>query len=332
MKTRQWRMRRRTNVITLEDFELVEIGEAQPRAGQVMVRTLMLALDPYLAQSMKTWLGETPHWADGTIHGRILAEVVETRNDNFDVGDLISGLGAWQEHQVCEAGSIRRVEEHITPPSLVLGALGASGWSAWVGLRLADLEPGETMLVSAATGTVGSIAGQLASQRGCRVIGLVGGERKRRHALDVLGFDACVDHTAPDLQQQIAEVAGNGIDAVFENVGTPSMDAALPSMTQHGRIILCGLAAHYNSTEPATMRNLAMLLYKQIAIMPFAIAENRHLLSEARRDLQEGILSGAIKYDETITEGFLEAPQAYLGMLTGAGLGKRLHRIAHRQA
>ena len=323
-------MRQRTEVLTASDFNIAEVPVAHLASGQVLLRTLMLALDPYLAQSMKSWVGETPRWSEGIIHGRVLAEVVESCAEGFEAGDVITGLGAWQEHQVCDAGSIRRVEPNITPPSLVLGALGASGWSAWVGLRLADLEPGQTLLVSAATGTVGGIAGQLARQRGSRVIGLVGGEAKRRHALDVLGFDACVDHRAPDLPRQIAEVAGEGIHAVFENVGTPSIDAALPSMVRHGRIILCGLAAHYNSPDPPTMGNIVQLLYKQIAVMPFAIGENRHLLAQARRELLDGVLSGAITCDETITEGFLDAPRAYLGMLTGAGLGKRLHRIAHR--
>ena len=162
------------------------------------------------------------------------------------------------------------------------------------------------------------------------MIGMVGGEQKRRHAVNVLGFDACVDHTAADVEQQLAAAAGDGIDVVFENVGTPSIDAALPSMKYHGRIMLCGLAAHYNSDTVATLRNITMLLHKQISMTPFAVPEHRDLLPRARRELSEYIKTGAVKYDETITDGLENAPTAYLDMLAGVGLGKRLLRISHQ--
>ncbi|MCP9276812.1 MDR family NADP-dependent oxidoreductase [Mycolicibacterium arenosum] len=322
-------MRRRTELLTVDDFELVDAELPQLTDGYVLARTSKLSLDPYLTQSMKTWLGETPGWVDGTIHGRVLAQVVDSRTDALKAGDLITGLGRWQECQVFNAESVRPVPTDITPPSLVLGALGASGWTAWIGLHLADLQPGHTVFVSAATGTVGSIAGQLAIHRGCRVIGMAGGAQKRTHAVDVLGFDACVDHRETDLAGQIADVAGDGIDVVFENVGAPSIDAALPSMVQHGRIMMCGLAAHYNTSLPATLHNFLTLLYKQISIIPFTVSEHRRLLPEARRAIHEGIATESIRFDEAIIDGFENAPRAFLDMLAGAGLGKRLIRIDH---
>lgn len=321
-------MRCRTAVLTADDFVLSEVDLPAPAGGQLLARVRMASLDPYLAKSMQTWIGETPGWADGTVHGRILAEVVASQSEGIHRGDLITGVGRWQDYEVFDARNVRSVDPSITPPSLALGALSASGWTAWIGLHLSEVCSGQTVFISAATGTVGGTAGQLARRRGCRTVGLVGGEAKRRHAIDVLGFHACVDHTAPDLEGQVASVAGTGIDLVFENVGAPSIDAALPSMLRHGRILLCGLAAHYNSTQPATLRNMMMLLYKQIGVQPFAVSEHRQLLGQARRELHDGIITGAIKYDETITDGLENAPTAYLDMLAGKGLGKRLLRVS----
>jgi hypothetical protein len=322
-------MRHQTHILTPDDFEISDTTLPEPQVGQVLARVLMFSLDPYLARSMQTWIGETPDWRDGIIRGRLLSEVVHSEAAGIAVGDLIVGLGRWQEFEVFDAERVERVDDDANPASLSLGVMSASGLTAWVGLHLAAVKLGETVLISAATGTVGSVAGQLARQRGCRVIGLAGGQAKCEHAVKSLGFHACVDHRAPDLEKQIATVADHyGIDVVFENVGAPSMDAALPSMVTHGRILLCGLAAHYNSASPATLQNFILLLYKQISITPFSITEQRALWTEARTELAKSIADGSIKYDETIVDGFENAPVAYLDMLLGIGLGKRLLRIA----
>jgi NADPH-dependent curcumin reductase CurA len=328
MNSRQWRMRHRTEVLTPGDYMITETELPAPQSGQVLARVLMMALDPYLARSMQSWIGETPAWADGTIHGRVLAEVVYSEAEGLRVGDLVAGVGRWQDFEVFEARRLERIDADVTPPSLALGVLSGSGLTAWVGVHLVDPQAGQTMFISAATGTVGSVAGQLARQRGCRVVGLAGGYDKCRHAVDVLGFDACVDHTSSELNDQVADAAPDGIDVVFENVGAPSIDAALPAMVMRSRILLCGLAAHYNSAEPATLRNIIMLLFKQISIAPLAINDHRDLLGQARRELRDGLVTGSITYDESIVDGFEHAPTAYLDMLAGSGLGKRLLRIA----
>jgi NADPH-dependent curcumin reductase CurA len=321
-------MKRRTTVLTSDDYQIAEVDLPALGEGQVLARVLMFALDPYLSRSMQTWVGETPAWGDGTIHGRLLAEVLESQASSLKPGDLIAGLGRWQEYEIFDARRVQYIDDGLTPPSLALGVLSGSGLTAWLGLRVAELVAGETIFISAATGTVGSVAGQLAKQRGARVIGLAGGEAKCRHAVEVLGFDACVDHRAADPEGQIASAAPDGIDVMFENVGAPSMDAALPSMTFRGRILLCGLAAHYNSDRPATFRNLAVLLFKQISVTPLAISAHAGLLSQARRELYDEIAAGSLVYDETVVDGFENAPSAYLDMLAGVGLGKRLLRIA----
>jgi NADPH-dependent curcumin reductase CurA len=321
-------MKHQTTVLDVDDYEMIDIELPSPGEGQLLAKVLMFSLDPYLARSMQTWVGETPEWGGGTIHGRILAEVVDSRAAGFQPGDLVVGLGGWQEFDLLEARRMQRVDDDLTSPTLSLSVLSGSGLTGWVGLNVANLTAGETIFISAATGTVGSVAGQLARQRGARVVGLAGGEAKCRHAVKNLGFDACVDHRAIDLESRIKVAAPDGIDVLFENVGAPSMDAALPSMVLRGRVILCGLAAHYNSNIPATFKNFDMLLFKQITITPLAISDHVGSLGQARRELHDAISGGSLKYDETIVDGFENAPQAYLDMLRGVGLGKRLLRIA----
>ena len=328
MKTRQWRMKHQTAVLEVDDYEMIDIELPSPNEGQLLAKVLMFSLDPYLARSMQTWVGETPAWGGGTIYGRILAEVTESRAAGFQPGDLVAGLGGWQEFELLEARRMQRVDDDRTSPTLSLSVLSGSGLTGWVGLNVANLAAGETIFISAATGMVGSVVGQLARQRGARVIGLAGGVAKCRYAVENLGFDACVDHRAADLEDRIRAAAPDGIDVLFENVGAPSLDAALPSMVLRGRVILCGLAAHYNSGNPATFRNFDMLLFKQITITPLAISDHVGSLGQARRELREAIAAGSLKYDETIVDGFENAPQAYLDMLSGVGLGKRLLRIA----
>lgn len=326
MKTRQWRMKHQTPVLGVDDFEMIEVELPPPGHGQLLAKALMFSLDPYLARSMQTWVGETPAWSDGIIHGRTLAEVVESDADGFEVGDLVAALGRWQEFELFDARRVQRIGSDVSPPSLSLSVLSGSGLTAWVGLKVANLAAGETMFISAATGIVGGVAGQLARQRGARVVGMAGGQAKCRHAVEVLGFDACVDHRAPDIESHVMAAAPDGIDVLFENVGAPSMDAALPALAFRGRVVLCGLAAHYNSTSPATFKNFDMLLFKQISVTPLAITDHVGSLGQARRELQAAIADGSLQYDETIIDGFDNAPVAYLDMLAGVGLGKRLLR------
>jgi NADPH-dependent curcumin reductase CurA len=321
-------MKHRATVLVADDFEIAEVVLPATSDGQILARVLMFSLDPYLSRSMQTWVGETPAWGDGTIHGRVLAEVIQSGAAEFAVGDLIAGLGRWQEFELFDAGRVQRISDDVDPPSLALSVLSGSGMAAWVGLQVADLKAGQTIFISAATGTVGGTAGQLARHRDARVVGFAGGDAKCRHAVEVLGFDSCVDHRGDDVESQVRAAAPDGIDVLFENVGAPSMDAALPSMVFRGRVVLCGLAAHYNSAQPATFKNFDALLFNQVSITPLAISDHVGLLGQARRELHDAIASGALKYDETVVDGWDNAPSAYLDMLSGVGLGKRLLRVA----
>lgn len=322
-----WRMRRRSETLTVEDFEFVEAHAASPAEGQLLLGTRYISLDPYLARAMRSWAGEVPGWADGTLHGRLVGEVLESRAPGFAPGQIVTAVGRWQDVQWLDAVLAEPVPAGIDPPSLMLGVLGRSGITAWVGLHLADPKPGETLLVSAASGPVGSVVGQLAKARGLRVIGTAGGMEKCAYVTDALGFDVCLDHRAPDLAGRIADAAPSGIHILFENVGGPSLDPALASMAHGGRIMLCGLAAHYNDARPLTLTNFKALLYSGLTLRGFVTAEHRDLFGPALAELREGISSGAIMHRETIIAGLENAPAAYLDMLKGQGIGKRLVRL-----
>lgn len=322
-----WGMRAPTATLTIDDFEPRDAVVLPLGDGQVLCRTRYISLDPYLSRAMREWQGEVPGWADGTIHGRVLAEVMEPRATGFAPGDHVWGVGRWQKLNIFDGSALELIAPQIDPPSLALGVLGRSGITAWVGLHLALPQVGETILISAATGPVGSVVGQLAKARGCRVIGSAGGAEKCLYAVERLGFDACIDHRDPALDAALSAAAPDGVDILFENVGGPSLDPALPHMRQGGRIILCGLAAHYLSEDPLKLRNFKTLLYQRISLRGFVTADHRDLFPAALAELQAGVLAGTIAYSETVIDGLEHAPEAFLAMLHGAGIGKRLIRI-----
>jgi NADPH-dependent curcumin reductase CurA len=326
-QVRRWRMRRRpVGAIAAEDFVLEAVALAPLGDGQVLTQTRFISLDPYLARMMRSWEGEAPGWSQGLAHGRVVAQVIESRSPRLAAGDWVLGLGRWQERDIFPAEALERID--VDPPQTALGVLGRSGLTAWVGLHLAQARRGETLLVSAATGPVGSVAGQLARRRGLRVVGTAGGGEKCRHAVEALGFDACIDRRAADFAARLAEALPDGIDILFENVGGPSLDPALPLMNKHGRIMLCGLVAHYNSDAPLSLANFKALLYSQLNLRAFATADHPELFAPALAELRALVASGDLRYDETLIDGIENAPAAYVEMLAGGGVGKRLVRVA----
>jgi len=322
-----WRMHRRCETLTPADFVFTPDAAEEPAQGELTIRTRYIALDPYLSRAMRSWAGEVPEWTGGIIHGRVVGEVIASCAEGFAVGDHVLAVGRWQKEQVVPAARTKLISHDIDPPRLALGVLGASGMTAWVGLHLARPVAGGTLLVSAATGPVGSVVGQLAKARGLRVIGTAGGADKCAYAHDTLGFDVCLDHRQPELPDRIANAAPDGIDILFENVGGPNLDAALPAMSHGGRIMLCGLAAHYNDDRPLTLTHFKTLLYRAITLRGFITAEHPHLYEAALRELTKRVTSGEMIHREVIAEGLENAPIAYLEMLRGAGIGKRLVRV-----
>lgn len=328
-QARGWRMLRRpAGALDVRDFAL-DLRDLPPLAdGQVLTETRYISLDPYLARMMRSWEGAGVGWSEGIVQGRLVAQVAVSRSPLFNNGDFVLGFGRWQERDVFEASALEKIDAGGAPPQSALGVLGASGLTAFVGLRLAEIRGGETVLISAATGAVGGVAGQLGRLAGCRVVGTAGGVEKCRHAVEGLGFDACIDHRAADFPRQLAEALPNGVDLLFENVGGPSLDPALPLMRRQGRIMLCGLAAHYQSEAPLVLANFKALLHRQITLRAFATADHADLFDEGLRVLRAGLASGRIRRDETIIDGLENAPAAYIDMLKGGGIGKRLIRLS----
>ncbi len=320
-----WRMRRKTAQMAVDDFVQDEADLADTlAAGEVRVRNRFISLDPYLARQMREWRGVSPEWAQGIIHGRIVGEVIESKSEALSPGDAVLATARWQPEDIHAASNLEKIRPDIDPPSLRLGVFGASGLTAWVGLALAAPKAGETVLISAATGPVGSVAGQVARARGLKVIGIAGGADKCALATERYGYAACLDHSQGDLAAQIAAVAPGGIDIVFENTGGAPLDATLCNMADHGRIMLCGLAAHYNSPLPFTFPHFAELLYRHITLRGFATAQHPDLMAEGLEELLAMKAAGTLDYTESITNGIANAPAAYLAMLAGKGTGKRL--------
>lgn len=325
----RWQIRAKPQApMTVDDFVLVPVNLPEPAEGQVAIRVLALSLDPYLMIHMRSWKGDTPGWEEGIIRGRVVAQVLASKSCRFAPGDLLWGVGHWQEYDVLDADGLTAIPPDGLPATTALGVVGRSGLTAWVGMRLGEPKPGETLLVSSAVGPVGSVAGQIGRLRGMRVIGIAGGAEKCRQAVEHYGYEVCIDHHAPDLAEQLAAAAPQGIDLLFENVGAKSMDPALGLMAMRGRIMLCGLIQHYSDAAPVALANFRELLLRMITFRGFATTDFMEWFPQAEAELRDWVARGELRYMETITEGLFQAPAAYLAMIAGEGSGKHLLHLA----
>jgi len=321
-----WHVRHRGAAsLEVSDFFLREENLAQPDEGEVLVRTRWLSLDPYLSFAM---IGSGDSGASWPVQGRIIGEAVQSRAKNVPVGSTVLGTGQWREWNVLRGADVDVLPGDPHWPSTVhFGVLGASGLTAWVGMTLAAVQPGETILISAATGPVGSVCGQIARERGARVLGIAGGEEKCRLAVSRYGYDDCLDHRLPGLSDRLVAAAQTGIDVLFENVGAPSLDPALSAIVEGGRVILCGLAAHYRTGDPIALTNFRLILRKHLTMRGFAWTEHRDMHPAGRAWLTERLAEGTLAYDETVSTGLPQAAEAYVAMLFGKGLGKHLLQL-----
>jgi NADPH-dependent curcumin reductase CurA len=319
----------------LENFRLVEIPVPELASGQVLVQHHFLSLDPYMRGRMsaeRSYAAAQP--LDEVMIGATAGEVIETRSDRFRVGDRVVGMGGWQQYQVvdaAQAGALRKVDTNRVPLSAYLGAVGMPGVTAWYGLaRIIEPQPGETVLVSAASGAVGGVAGQLAKMRGARVIGLAGGPEKCRYVSEDLGFDACVDYRlhpdAKSLAAALRAVAPRGIDGHFENVGGVVLDAMMLLANAFARIALCGLIAGYNG-EPIPITWPRLILVNRMKIEGFIVSDHLQVWPQALAELEAHVAAGRLKFRESIAAGIEAAPQAFLGLLKGRNFGKQLVQL-----
>jgi NADPH-dependent curcumin reductase CurA len=296
--------------------------------GQVLVRNRWLSLDPYMRGRMNEGRNYAAAQAlNETMIGGTAGEVVESRNPKFAVGEQVVGMFGWQEYGLSDGKGLMKVDTSRIPLSAYLGPVGMPGVTAWFGLnRIIEPKAGETIVVSAASGAVGSVVGQLARIGGCRAVGIAGGPEKCRYVTEELGFDACVDYKAMDVGMGLKRACPDGIDGYFENVGGAILDAVLPRMNAFGRIALCGLIAGY-SGEPIPIRNPTWLLISRLKLQGFIVSEHMALWPQALAELAGHVAGGRIRYRETIAEGLDKAPAAFIGLLKGQNFGKQLVKL-----
>ncbi len=314
------------------DFKIVETELPQLKDGEVLVKNLYLSLDPYMRGRMNDRKSYAAKAELGDVMpGGTIGEVIQSHNSQFKVGDIVLGFFGWQLYGVSNGNGLRILPPlaEDVPVSVYLGALGMPGFTAWFGLiSIGQPKAGETVVVSAASGAVGSVVGQLAKARGCRAVGIAGGKAKCDYVVNELGFDACVDYKSGHLAEDLTAAAPNGIDIYFENVGGEILDTVLTQLNAFARIPLCGLVSQYNTTHPYALRNFGALLANRVKLQGFIVGEHIELWPQAMQELGQLFASGQLKYRETVAEGLENAPAAFIGMLKGENLGKQLVKLA----
>jgi len=320
---------------TTGNFKLVATDTPALADGQVLVRHHYLSLDPYMRGRMnesKSYAASQP--LGEVMIGGTVGEVVESRHPKYAVGDKVVGMGGWQEYGVADGnapGMLRKVDTTHVPLSHYLGAVGMPGVTAWYGLvKIIEPKAGETVVVSAATGAVGSAFAALAKARGCRVVGIAGGAEKCRYATEELGFDVCIDHREHGdlkaMSRALKEACPNGIDGYFENVGGYILDAVLLRANAFARVAVCGMIAGYDG-QPLPLQNPALILINRMKVQGFIVSEHMEIWPEALKELGGLVAAGKLRPRETIAEGLAAAPEAFLGLLKGKNFGKQLVKL-----
>ena len=315
--------------VTESNFKLIESPAPAPKEGEVLVKNLWLSLDPY----MRGRLSQQKSYVKGVEPGEVMTgetagEVVESRHPRFKPGDTVTAPAGWQLYGCVKGEMLTRVDASRAPLSYYLGCLGMPGRTAYFGLKeIGAPKPGETVVVSAASGAVGMVVGQLAKAWGCRVVGIAGGKEKCDYVRS-LGFDACVDYKSGDLYVSLKEACPKGVDVYFENVGGPILDTLLRLMNLRSRIIVCGLISDYNSTESYGVKMFRSILVNRIKVQGMIVFDWQERYPEANQALLELVAAGKLKYRESILEGLERAPRGLIGLLKGENFGKQLVKLA----
>jgi NADPH-dependent curcumin reductase CurA len=313
---------------SVDNFKLVETPLEPLADGQVRVRNHFLSLDPYMRSRMddsKSYAASQP--LNEVMIGGTVGEVVESKNPKFAIGDKVVGIYGWQEFGTSDGKGLRKVDDTHIPLSAYLGPVGMPGVTAWLGLnKIIAPKAGETVVVSAASGAVGSVVGQLAKAAGCRAVGIAGGADKCRYVTETLGFDGCIDYKAGNLHDDLKAALPNGADGYFENVGGEILDAVLSRMNAFGRIALCGMIASYDGS-PKPLKKPALLLTQRLKVQGFIVSESPEVWPEALTQLGGLVAQKKLQYRETIAQGLENAPEAFLGLLKGKNFGKQLVKL-----
>ena len=321
--------------VTRECFRLESAPLREPGPGEVLLRTVWLSLDPY----MRGRMSDAPSYAapvaiGGVMTGQTVARVVRSGHPDWQPGDWVLAGSGWQEYEVTSPKHLERLPPALERPSLALGVLGMPGFTAYMGLKeIGRPQNGETLVVAAATGAVGSVVGQLGRLEGCRVVGIAGGPGKCDYAVRELGYDACIDHRAAGLPERLREACPRGIDVYFENVGGPVLRAVMPLLNTHARVPVCGLISQYNETAPSeSMGSVAALmrtvLVKRLTMRGFIITDFADRRAEYIEAMSALVRGGRVRYREDIVRGLEQAPDAFIGLLEGRNFGKLLIEVS----
>jgi NADPH-dependent curcumin reductase CurA len=309
-----------------DNFELVETNVGDPGAGEVLVQNIYMSVDPYMRGQMRE------NWPTGQVlMGGAAGKVVASNNPEFKEGDYVSNGSAWREYFITNGKDLTKVDTSLAPLRAYLGVMGMPGLTAYGGLLVTgELKDGESVFVSAASGAVGSVVGQIAKIKGCTVVGSAGSDDKVAQLIEEFGFDHAFNYKTADPLAELRKGAPNGIDVYFENVGGNQLEAALTHMRLNGRIPVCGMIAHYNDDGTATAgpRNLTEMIYKFITMKGFVVSAFTQQQPQFLKDMSSWIKSGEMKYHETISEGIENAPSAFMGLFSGSNNGKMLVKLA----
>ncbi|UTT86140.1 NADP-dependent oxidoreductase [Vibrio pelagius] len=315
---------------TQDNFRLETATVPSIQEGEILLRSIYLSLDPYMRGRMSDAKSYAePVAIDEVMVGATVCQVEQSQHSDYQVGEWVLAYTGWQDYGVSNGEGLVKLGMEPSHPSFALGIMGMPGFTAYMGLLdIGQPKEGDTLVVAAATGPVGATVGQIGKLKGCRVIGIAGGEEKCRHAKEVLGFDECIDHKAEDFAEQLAAACDKGIDVYFENVGGKVFDAVMPLLNTGARVPVCGLISQYNATSlpngPDRMSALmGMLLVKRIKMQGFIIFDDyAHRYNEFAVQMTEWLAQGKIQYKEQVVEGLENAPQAFMGLLKGENFGK----------
>lgn len=322
---------RPTGKPALENFEFQKEEIPQINEGELLLKSLYVSVDPYLRGRMrdeKSYID--PFSLNEPLESGIIAEVIESRNSNFQPGDFVSGMLQWKEYQSSNGNGLNKVSKDRAPLSAHLGILGLTGITAYLGLeKIGKLKPGETLLVSGAAGAVGSVAGQIGKIKGCRVVGIAGSDEKISWTIEKLNFDDGINYrTTEDLKKSIANTCPNGVDVYFDNVGGEVLDAALANINKFGRVINCGAISSYNETElPVGPRPEGILIKKSALMQGFIVRDYVKDFGPAVNQLSRWFEDDKLKYSETLIEGFENIPKAFLDLFEGKNQGKMIVKV-----
>lgn len=316
--------------VTEDNFRLEEAPMPAPGAGEVLVRNHYMSLDPYMRGRMNAGKSYSAAVEIGqTMVGGTVGEVVASNDPSLRPGDKVVGQLGWQLYGTGPAKGFLKVDTAKVPLSAYLGPVGMPGVTAWIGTyEFCRPKDGETLVVNAASGAVGSVVGQLAKMKGARVVGIAGGAAKVKHVIDDLGFDACVDYRSPSFRDEFKAATPKGVDCLFENVGGEVMETVVARFNPFARMALCGLVSQYNETEPQGLKTLFSILVNRVTMRGFIVSDHMDKWPQALAELGAGVATGKIKYHETVAEGLANAPKAFIGMLKGQNLGKQLVKLA----